>query len=386
MKILIIASTFWPDYAGWVNQVLGLINSYGNKDDSFTVLTRENPDRDRQDPVLQNIELVNLRPSITIQNSVSRFLFLFPVLFYMLKNRAHFDTIFLPTAYLPLPFVIPVAKWLGKPVVSRIAINELIGTNLYSRIRKFLILGSDAIVCLNEQTMKGIAQNKNGKPIVRLIPNGIDDAKRTVISQNARTALKNELGFSNDEKLVCFAGLINKRKGVDTLIKSFSRMKNAHPKTHLLLVGPYQDAGEIEPQFVQDCHSLVQDSTMEDRIHFIGRVDDLKEYLSISDVFVLPSLSEGMPNVLLEAMAAGLPCVCSDISGIREVITPEKNGILVEPGDIAGFSRAISRLLSNPEACSRMGQESMRRIEREHTMHKVSQMYQDLFSELLEHD
>lgn len=382
MKILIISNTFWPDYAGWINQILGLIKSCKYPGCAFTLITRKNLDRDEKHPLLKDIKIVELQPSITIQTNFSRLRFLIPVLSYLLKNKGQFDVIFLPTAYLPLPFIVPFAKMIGKPIVSRIAINELIGTNIFSKIRRALILLSDGIVCLNKQTLKSIIRKKNGKPVVRYIPNGIDYSNRDDISHKTRISLRNKLGISHDEKVVCFAGLINRRKGVDTLIRSFCEIQDTTPNPHLVLVGPYQGANEIETNFVRFCKSLIQGDNNEERIHFVGRVDNLKEYLFISDVFVLPSLSEGMPNVLLEAMAAGLPCVCSDIPGIRELITSEKNGILVQPGDIAGFTAAITQLLSNPDICARMGKESILRIERGLTMQKISRMYQDLFAEL----
>ena len=134
-------------------------------------------------------------------------------------------------------------------------------------------------------------------------------------------------------------------------------------------------SGDLENELKQQ----VQELGIADRVCFLGYRRDIGELCSKADVFLFPSLQEGLPVALMEAMAAGLPVVASDIRGNRDLIVHGKGGLLVEPHDVAGFTRAISELL-NRDDCS-MGEfnrtvlaafelsevlESMRRIYRKH--------------------
>jgi glycosyltransferase involved in cell wall biosynthesis len=118
------------------------------------------------------------------------------------------------------------------------------------------------------------------------------------------------------------------------------------------------------------------------RVIFLGQRDDVPHLLASSDLFVLPSLHEGLPLALLEAMALGLPVVASSIGGIREVVTDGKTGLLVPPGDPVALAGAIGRLFDDPELARRLStaaQESVReRFSVEAMVHGVSDIYREV--------
>jgi glycosyltransferase involved in cell wall biosynthesis len=104
---------------------------------------------------------------------------------------------------------------------------------------------------------------------------------------------------------------------------------------------------------------------LSEQIEFRGDINDVPTLLRDADIYVQPSFQEGMPNSVLEAMAAGLPIVATHVSGNVDLVTDGDNGLLVPPGDAAALAAAIGRLLEDPALAQRMGQRSRLRVERE---------------------
>jgi glycosyltransferase involved in cell wall biosynthesis len=131
-------------------------------------------------------------------------------------------------------------------------------------------------------------------------------------------------------------------KGHSFLIKAFERVRKQVPSAHLILAGDGHLKEEIQQQAAK--------ASLDDSVHFLGRRDDIPKLLRAMDAFVLPSIgSEGMPLVILEAMAAGVPCIASSLSGIPEVINNSDVGLLVPPKDENALAEAMITLANAPE-------------------------------------
>lgn len=131
-------------------------------------------------------------------------------------------------------------------------------------------------------------------------------------------------------------------KGHSFLIKAFERVREQVPSAHLILAGDGPLKEEIQEQAAR--------AGLDDSVHFLGRRNDVPRLLRAMDAFVLPSVgSEGMPLVILEAMAAGVPCIASSLSGIPEIINDDDVGFLVPPGDDNALAEAMTALANSPE-------------------------------------
>jgi glycosyltransferase involved in cell wall biosynthesis len=131
-------------------------------------------------------------------------------------------------------------------------------------------------------------------------------------------------------------------KGHSVLVKAFERVKKQMPSAHLIFAGN----GPMR----QEIHRQAAKASLDDSVHFLGRRDDIPSLLRAMDAFVLPSVgSEGMPLAILEAMAAGVPCIASSLSGIPEVINDDDVGLLVPPGDDSALAEAMTALANAPE-------------------------------------
>jgi glycosyltransferase involved in cell wall biosynthesis len=144
---------------------------------------------------------------------------------------------------------------------------------------------------------------------------------------------------------------------------------------HVLFVGQ----GPLE----QSLRERASQSGFPDRFHFAGWRDDVPELLAAGTCLVVPSLWEGMANVVLEAMAAGTPVVASHVEGMDELVQHERTGLLVPPGSAEDLSRAIMRLLNNPELAAAMAKTAQDSIIKEFKLEAVASAYDRLYESLL---
>ncbi len=144
---------------------------------------------------------------------------------------------------------------------------------------------------------------------------------------------------------------------------------------NLILVGPGNDR--------QHLAELAGSLGIADRVQFTGAVDDPADYLRAGDVFVLPSVAEGMSNSLLEAMATALPCVVSGIAGNTDLIADSKAGRLVQKPTASEWLTILLELLDNPDEARRLGIAARRRIEEEFALPVVVDRYLDLYRRMI---
>jgi glycosyltransferase involved in cell wall biosynthesis len=150
--------------------------------------------------------------------------------------------------------------------------------------------------------------------------------------------------------VVSTVGNIRRVKGHDLFIRAAASIVPQFPGVTFNIVGDV-----LEPDYFVELQHLIQDLNLSDRFHFTGGVTNLREHLKASDIFVLPSRSEGFSNAILEAMAASLPVVATNVGGNAEAVKEGVNGFLVPPEDPAALAACITRLLSDPNQARAMG-------------------------------
>ncbi len=182
-----------------------------------------------------------------------------------------------------------------------------------------------------------------------IIPNGVD------LRRFGRT-IENELNINPtdvDKKLtILFVGRLDKRKGFSNLFEAFIKIKPNYPQLRLQVIGPFNPKDYYSYQKCAEVHGVTD-------IEFVGYVPpkQLPDFYHKADIFCAPSLGfESFGIVLLEAMAAGLPVVASDIAGYRSVITDGQEGVLVPPGQPKSLAKALHQLLNQPHWRVNMGQ------------------------------
>jgi glycosyltransferase involved in cell wall biosynthesis len=184
---------------------------------------------------------------------------------------------------------------------------------------------------------------------------------RNGADRDARGAVRARLGIPPTDLVLLFVGSIIHRKGVDLLVESFAQLSKEHPDVWLVLVGP-SDASEstnVDPAYIDALRAKLLSAHGADRVKWTGAVaerGELAGYFSAADVFVFPTRAEGLGNVLVEAAAAGLPAVATDLPGVTDtVVVDGETGLLVSPDDARALTRAIVRLIEDTSLRVRMG-------------------------------
>ncbi len=173
---------------------------------------------------------------------------------------------------------------------------------------------------------------------------------------------------------VVFTGRMHPQKNIPLLLEAWTTIARRSP-ANLILVGPGDDRRKLE--------ELAASLGIADRVQFTGGVADPSEYLRAADLFVLPSVAEGMSNSLLEAMATALPCIASRIAGNTDLIDDRKHGRLIDKPDAAAWSTTILELLEDREAARQLGAAARRRIDETFALPVVVDRYIDLYRRMI---
>lgn len=202
-----------------------------------------------------------------------------------------------------------------------------------------------------------------------IISNGVDTRRYQATAD--RSAMRRALGFAGEEILYTVVGTLKEQKGHRYLIEAVAPLIARTPRLHILIVGDGELRGSLEAQ--------VGAAGIESNIHFLGNRSDVPAILAACDVFVLPSLWEGLPMALIEAMASGLPVIATHVSGSQQVVEQGRSGILVPPGEVAPLRHAIEDLLGDPERARLLGKTAQRRIEEAYSARRQAEEHLVLY-------
>jgi glycosyltransferase involved in cell wall biosynthesis len=228
---------------------------------------------------------------------------------------------------------------------------------------------SDQVVGVSKASCRQIGTDYLGASRrVRRIPNGVDPHRfhPGVDGEAARRAWGLEEG-----EIILFAGRFVRRKGVEVLLRAFREIAHLHPRAHLVILGRGR----------RDYGALIGRLGLGDRVRVLpGRPhSEMPAAHAASDIFCLPSLYEGMPLAILEAMATGRPVIATRTDGIPEVVRHGETGILVEPGRVGPLARAMDTLLGDPRLRRRLGEAGRRVAAEKFSWDEVMRRYGEIF-------
>ncbi|MGH7408563.1 MAG: glycosyltransferase family 4 protein, partial [Candidatus Methylomirabilales bacterium] len=354
LRLCLCVSLFRPAIGGAERQAEQLARVLAARGHRVTVVTQRLPGTAPEEEldgvrVVRAIRTCNRGPLFGLTYVLS-------LAYYLLRYQGSFDLIQANYLYLDAFTALATRPLHRKPVILRPAgggpggdltrLPTLRFWPLWPRLDRpihALLLRTmrraDAVVALSSQLADEV--RAAGFPPTRIvrIPNGVDHRQFVPVDGATRRARQAALGAAGP--VLTFVGRLHAQKDVATLLDAAGRLRAEWPGIHVLLVGagPEEDA----------LRCLARGLELKAQVRFTGGVADVIPYLDATDVFVHPSRAEGMPGALLEAMACGLPCVATRIGGTADVITDGEDGLLVKPGDVAGMTAAIARLLADPE-------------------------------------
>ena len=248
----------------------------------------------------------------------------------------------------------------------------LINWLVYYTIEKFLARFTDVLITINNEDYT-VAKSFKAKRAVYVPGVGVNTGA-FARNLDIRNAYRVQLGISDNTVLLLSVGEMIKRKNHEAALKAIAELNHDH--LIYLIVG----RGVLRPELEKLAESL----GIKDKVRFLGFRNDIANICSAADIYLFPSFQEGLPVSLMEAMAAGLPCVASRIRGNIDLLEDGKGGFLCAPDDIDGMSRAINALLESEELRKSFGGHNAERI-KAFDMEIVKQEMHRIYSnELLE--
>ena len=206
----------------------------------------------------------------------------------------------------------------------------------------------------------------NFKPII----NGVDTER---FKPRDKNAIRQTLSIPDDAIVIGSVGRLVAVKDFPTLIEAFAKLDTSS-KLHLVLVGDGTERKSLE--------SLVSQKDLTDRVTFTGRRDDVNEVVSCFDLFVLPSLSEGLSNTLLEAMSCGIPVLGSNVGGNPEIIDPDHSGYLFDVGNTEQLRELLQGIINDPEKLQTLSTTTRHHILDNHSLKNMVSNYEDTYRDL----
>ncbi len=245
-------------------------------------------------------------------------------------------------------------------------------TPLYYRVDKFCLPRYERVVCVSDDLYRECLGIGVREKRCLLIENGIDATEytRKMSADQAKVAL----GLSPNQFVVGAVGRLEPEKAFDVLLQAVSKLHSTGCDVKLVIVGEGSDRSRLE--------SMAHELNLADRVLLPGWQSDVRRYFEAMDLFALSSLREGLPNVLLEAMALGVPCVATRINGIPRLISDAVNGRLVSPNRVDELASAMIELAGSVSLRKHYAMAARETIETRYSftarMQKMCAMYDDV--------
>ncbi len=239
-----------------------------------------------------------------------------------------------------------------------------------------LLNGWVSKIVVVSEAVKNVVMKEEGVPAdkIEVIYNGVE-LSSLPDSQSLAVGLKRELGIKDNEFVLMHLANFKPVKGHMYLLQAVADVVKEFTNIKLVLVGEDELNGALQRQ--------AQELEISDRILFLGKRSDARRLLACADICMLPSLSEGMSNAILEYMDAGKPVVATRVGGNPETVADGVSGILVEPKDAKGLAEALKRLLKDANLRLNMGAAGRKRAEETFDIRKMYEKYEQLFADIM---
>jgi glycosyltransferase involved in cell wall biosynthesis len=301
---------------------------------------------------------------------------------YLILHRKEYDIIHVHQALYPAFISVLMAKrFLGKPVIVKSASSGMtsdirwLSRFLFGRLQlKYLLKHMGWLVAVSRATGQEFEQIGFPSSKILYIPNGVEIPVGTKSSSHPMIHTVTTARMS-------------KEKGIDVLLKAWANLSPDPTSLRLTIIGDGPQRYEIE--------RAAQDLGIAKTITFTGWVNNVYEYLRETDIFVLPSRTEGMSNALLEAMSYGIPCIATNVGGNSELLEGNgehislgkyavtENGLLINPDDVKGLTEAILFFMSNREKREEIGKRGRSFILENYSIDRVAERYKGLYKSIL---
>jgi glycosyltransferase involved in cell wall biosynthesis len=364
-RVMMITGSYFPEKSGASLQCRNLIRSLRDQA-AFTVLTTST---DASLPWHSTVDDIPVR-RITVDpaSRASKAIAIERMASSFIELAADVDIVHLHGFSQKSVLVIALARLLGKRIAIKLTSlghDDPESIRSRSRMRWAAYRQADAFIGVTPRFAEGFAASGLERQRFVFIPNGVDLARFKPAPPAVRAEFQRQLRIPMGEPVVLFVGFFSREKNPDVLFDAWLSLRQRGVKSSLVFVGATRGTYyEIDAGMVQRIASKAEQASVRDRVMFVESADDIEDYYRAADVFALPTAREGLPNVLLEAMASGVPPVITSLPGVTDwIVAPGVNGELVASVDAAAFAAALERLLTSGEYRAALGTAARAHVE-----------------------
>ena len=382
IRVCVFSYYFPPHFSGAGLQALTLAKELSKRGIHYFFVTVDNTGLPRRDNY-QGFDIYRITDGPKKHGELALWWNLYRTL-KPLKNQ--FDIIHASGATYRNSGVGVVGKLLGKKSLTIVSMahNDLyhIGRTRIGKVQSFLLDHVDRYVSLSRQITDEIKSLSLDNAKAVEIPQGVNTDRFRPADARERAQLRGKLSLP-ERPIALYAGVFDTRKNVEWLVHTWLKNRGLLGDWCLLLVGP-TSRDEHDKGLREKLRAVVQHEGLERDILFGDFSPRLEDYYRAADLFILPSQNEGLPNVVLEAMSCGLPCVVTRISGTDDLIDHGESGMLFGVNDETSFINAIAPLISNQELRRKMGNSAMTEIQAGFSSEKSAERYLSLYQSMLQ--
>lgn len=385
IKLALISFKYPPVYSGYGKQLQLITEDVLSKhtDVEINLLTAYD---ESLKSTQSNLKITSLLQRNNDDNSKSVFPFSIEVFKWLVRNRDTYEVIHCIKAGPEAIACNFASKILKKPLIVKVAqdelsdqeINDVKGLKKATRLlRHRLLKNSNYFIAISEEIKKNLKKRIGEKSKIIRIPNGVNNqVKFRPANADEKNQLRSSLSIEQDEKLLLYTGAVNKRKGIHDLLDALLLYSNKVP-LRVVICGPILEDINFENRV-----KGINENDANIIIDYRGKVSNMEDYMRAADMFILPSYSEGLPNVLLEAGATGLPLIATDIGGSRDIVINGVNGYIISTHSPSEIHDAINSLINDDAKRELMGKESRMRVSNFFALDHVSDAYYKLYKNL----
>lgn len=332
-----VIQSYYPRLGGAERQIMSLAPFLREKGVEITVYTRQYPGMAGE----EQIEGVPVkRAKIAGPKIVAALMYILSSLVNIARDQP--DVLHAHELLSPASTAILAKVFLRKPVIVKVLRGGYLG-DLYkvkhgpfAAIRIWFFKSFiDRVISISEEITRELLEIGFSEQKIITIPNGVDTEKFYGIPEDLKQSLALNLRLPEGSRTI-YSGRLVKEKNIASLIEIWKKVIQQHPDAYLIILGDGPERQKLE-------------TLAGENVRFLGQVDNVDQYLQASDLFVLPSLTEGFSNALLEAMACELPVIVTNIGGAPDLISQDRNGILIAPDNQDELLAAVFRVLGNTE-------------------------------------
>lgn len=240
--------------------------------------------------------------------------------------------------------------------------------------RRLCLRGCDVLVCNSLSAARMLQENYSRLPQVEVIYNGVPCYSEPEIAAMHSDGL-DRLQESGDSLLIGFVGRLDENKNLTLLLRALARLDPRFSDFRLFVIGD----GPLRARLAEESVAL----GLESRTRFLGSQSGIESLIAAFDVLCLPSKSEGMPNVLMEAGSLGVPVVATNVGGVPEIVSDEVTGLLAEPDDEVELAQQLYRCFTSSELRVRLGRAGREHMQRGFSIPQMVTAYARLYERLL---